>query len=235
MNNLSVAEMLNIWEHGLHQPPIERALILLSAAFPDMLPGTLLELSIGQRDWMLLRIREHLFGSQLVNTATCPECNEQIEWENKVTDFMVQTDTPEFFEFQENDYLIRFRLPNSLDIAAVTHVDAPETSQRVLVARCLLQAEYSDSECAIDDLPEEIVQKLMREIEESDPMAEIRIRLTCPACSHDWDVLFDITSFLWTEINDWAVRMLQTVHKWLDRAGNFCPQSGTSATVLGDA
>ncbi|MEA1978379.1 MAG: phage baseplate protein, partial [Chloroflexota bacterium] len=37
--------------------------------------------------------------------------------------------------------------------------------------------------------------------------------LTCPECSHQWEVLFDIASFLWTEINNWAERTLRTVHQ----------------------
>ena len=49
--------------------------------------------------------------------------------------------------------------------------------------------------------------------EELDPQAEIKMNLTCPQCSHKWDVLFDISSFLWAEINQWAEQMLRTVHK----------------------
>jgi len=187
MNNLSAAEMLNIWEQGLHQPPGQRAIILLAAAFPDMSPDVLLELSIGRRDWLLLRIREHLFGSQFVNTATCPECSERIEWENKVADFMMQTETAESFEMQEENYFIQFRLPNSLDIAAVIHAGDTEKAQHALLARCLLNAQYSGEPCTLDQLPEPILLKLMQRIEETDPMAEIRIQLTCPECFRSWE------------------------------------------------
>ena len=65
----------------------------------------------------------------------------------------------------------------------------------------------------IDLLPESVIQALNRRIEELDPQAEVRINLCCPVCSYRWEVFFDIASFLWAEINEWAVRMLQTVHK----------------------
>ena len=65
----------------------------------------------------------------------------------------------------------------------------------------------------MDQLPDSVIRKLNQRIEVLDPQAEIRINLLCPECSHKWDVFFDITSFLWTEINDWAKRMLQMVHK----------------------
>ena len=77
----------------------------------------------------------------------------------------------------------------------------------------MLQIEHSGSSCSVDQLPKPIIEKLNQQIEALDPQAEIRINLSCPDCSHHWDVLFDIASFLWIEINDWAERMLQTVHK----------------------
>ena len=42
-------------------------------------------------------------------------------------------------------------------------------------------------------------------------LADLRIGLHCPVCSHDWVVVFDIASFLWKEIDDWAGRMLRDV------------------------
>lgn len=205
--------MLNIWEQGLHQLPLRRAVILLTAAFPEMPPDSLLELSIGQRDGLLLRLREMLFGPRLVNTARCPQCGERIEWESSVTDFFVQTETAEAFELREADYLLRFRPPNSLDIAAAVNAGDAEAAQKMILTRCVLHAEQNGEECAAEELPEAVLQKLAERIEEADPMAEIRLQLDCPECSHGWEAIFDICSFLWAEINDWAERMLRTVHK----------------------
>jgi len=46
---------------------------------------------------------------------------------------------------------------------------------------------------------------------EADPRAEITIRLTCPACSHEWDLLFDIADFFWTEIAAKGHRLLREI------------------------
>jgi hypothetical protein len=45
-----------------------------------------------------------------------------------------------------------------------------------------------------------------------DPQAETLIDFTCPACSHCWSRIFDIGSFIWTEITLAAKRLLRTVH-----------------------
>jgi hypothetical protein len=49
-------------------------------------------------------------------------------------------------------------------------------------------------------------------MEASDPVARIELALTCPSCDQVWSSLFDIASFLWTEVDAWARRTLRDVH-----------------------
>ena len=72
---LTAADLLNVWERGLTQSPVQRALALL-AACADTPVDTLAQLSIGQRDARLLTLREWAFGSQIVGVASCPGCGE---------------------------------------------------------------------------------------------------------------------------------------------------------------
>ena len=45
-----------------------------------------------------------------------------------------------------------------------------------------------------------------------DPDADVRIALECPACSCAWELHFDIVSYFWSELDDWAHRTLADVH-----------------------
>ena len=217
MDNLNAGRMLDIWEQGLHQPWLQKSLILLAAACPEMSPEELVELSIGQRDQRLLFLRERLFGSRLMNTAVCPQCSERVEWENKIMDFSLPTSQPESlpdeFDVTIEKYHFHLRLPNSLDLARVIHNDDTEKAQKQLIERCILKAECAGAECTVDQLPDHILQKIDKRLETLDPQAEIRIHLHCPECSHSWDVLFDITIFLWDELNNWAERTLLMIHR----------------------
>ena len=47
---------------------------------------------------------------------------------------------------------------------------------------------------------------------QADPMADLRLGLTCVACGHAWQSPFDTASFLWTELDAWAARILREVH-----------------------
>jgi len=221
MKTLKAEELLSVWEQGLNQPLLQRVLILLAAAFPEMQPDTLMKLSIGQRDLRLLQVRECLFGQQLLNTAVCPQCNERIEWENSTADFLAQPEsansTANEFDLDADDYTIRFRLPNSLDISAVSsnsiEIQNENKIEQHLLSRCLLKVERLGVSCDVSQLPDSIIQELNQQFDTLDPQANIHIRLNCPECSHSWDVLIDIASFLWMEVNDWAQQMLQMVHK----------------------
>jgi hypothetical protein len=216
MQNLDAEQLLNVWEQGLNRSLLQKTLILLAAAFPEMNPDTLAELSIGSRDTCLLLLRERLFGSRLVNNASCPGCGGRIEWEQDIADMVVGItglSSPQHFKLDQEGYCIQFRLPNSTDMAELEGTDNAQDAITRLLERCILSADSVGANCGIGQLPEHVVQALSQRIEELDPQAEIRINLTCPDCSHNWDVFFDIAAFLWTEIDDWAERMLRTVHK----------------------
>lgn len=223
MKSLNADELLTVWEQGLQQPLLRRALMLLAAAFPEIPADHLSKLSIGQRDGLLMQLRECLFGQTLLNTAVCPECHERIEWQNNLSDFLLSRDqiqTPlKEFDLDIGGYQLLFRLPNSLDIAAVINSNHKQDQkhyqryQQQLLSRCLLKIEQQGTGCDFEELPAAVLVSLIDHLEVLDPQADIRLNLTCPECSHVWTVLFDIASFLWTEINDWAEHMLQTVYQ----------------------
>jgi|WetSurMetagenome_2_1015567.scaffolds.fasta_scaffold98774_3 hypothetical protein len=217
MRNLNAEDILNVWEQGLNRSLLQRMLIILVAAFPEMSPDAIAELSIGSRDACLLVVRERLFGSRLINNAVCPHCAGRIEWEQEVSDIVVETavsPTAHQFSLEKDNYRLCFRLPNSVDMAGLEGNGNPAAvALKLLLKRCILSAEHAGAFCDIEQLPESVIQALNQRIEELDPQAEVRINLTCPVCSHRWEIFFDIASFLWSEINEWAERQLQTVHK----------------------
>ena len=53
---------------------------------------------------------------------------------------------------------------------------------------------------------------LARTVAECDPQADIDLELTCPACGAQWRTPFDITGFLWRELEAWAMRTLRETH-----------------------
>jgi hypothetical protein len=76
----------------------------------------------------------------------------------------------------------------------------------------VLSAQRDGADIAVAALPGEVVAAVAARMAEADPQAEVQLALTCPVCAYRWQATFDILSFFWQEINDWAQRILREVH-----------------------
>ena len=240
MRVLSASELLGVWERGLNQSPVRRALDLLTVANPEHTMTQLAELSIGCRDGLLLTLREWIFGSQIQSVATCPQCSDRLELSFEISDIRVPVVAEEkhqasllsrWFDRQQPlthrsgvvkfaDYEVQFQLPNSLDLAACLDripalnagTDNVTSPQRILLERCLLAAHHRGQKQSIDRLPPEVINAVLAQMAADDPQANVQLNLTCPSCSHQWRSHFDIVSFFWTEIQAWAIRTLREIN-----------------------
>ena len=213
MHSLSAQQILQIWEVGQGQHPIDRALTLLTFAYPDRTINDLAHLSIGQRDESLLDLRTLTLGSGLNGFATCPNCGEKLEFQVQAADLKLGDSTkppePEY-RLTVAAFELRFRVPNSLDLAAI--VSDRAIADAKLLQRCLLAATENGLAVSYDALPREVVNQLAEQVLECDPQAELLLNLSCPACQHEWQALFDILHFFWTELTVQARRLLGEVH-----------------------
>jgi hypothetical protein len=214
MQPLCAPDLLRSWEQGLSLPPHDRALLLLRCAHPEMHSDDLARLSIGRRDALLIRLRESLFGSTFSSQTDCPQCGEKLELRFGAGEILVAESERDAKQLSVNvgGYKIAYRLPNSLDIGAVIPEREVAARRRLLLQRCILSAVADDDELAVDELPNPVVESIESHMAELDPQANIEIDLSCLACRRSWLAPFDIASFLWTEINVWAKRILQEVH-----------------------
>lgn len=214
MRPLSAAQLLDAWEQGLSQPAYRRVLPLLAAVSPDSSIDTVATLTIGERDRSLLTVRQWTFGAQLAGVADCSECNERLEWLHSVADLYVeqQFDANGELSLEADGYSINFRAPNISDLAAPAGCADIATAHRALLERCVFKAQLNGQDIPASELPGEIVALIAERISKADPQADLKIDLRCPVCNANWQAIFDIESFFWSEINAWAQRTLWEVH-----------------------
>jgi len=216
MRSLSAPELLGAWERGLTQSLIQRALELLSAVYPQVSPDSLPGLSIGQRDAELLALREQLFGPEMEGVAVCPQCRNQLDLTLNARE-MRSACVPEpeaEVTLNVSGYELQFRLPNSEDLEAIADFGrngAGEAQERLL-SRCMLSAQRDGAPVACNRLPREVVDAVSDRMALADPLADIQLAASCPLCNHHWRAAFDIVSFLWSEIDSLAARLLRDVH-----------------------
>lgn len=222
MRALSASDLLEVWEQGRGKTPIEQALVILGFAFPRVPTTDLRQLTIGQRDACLLYLRELTFGSQLKGLADCPACGDRLELMFDARDLRGQT-TPLLdseaikpmraeSSFNHGAYELTFRLPTSADLTALAlQADVNQVQQGLLEA-CLTSVKKDGETVPANSLPAEVVSTLLEKMEQADPLAELTLAATCPACGHAWRIVFDIVSYFWGEIQAWAARLMHEVH-----------------------
>jgi hypothetical protein len=210
----SAVDLLNVWERGCCQSPVDRVLSLLTLGRSEAKPEDPAELKIGERDARLLELRGNVFGSHIAGRADCPACGQSIEMNFTVSELQTvpASEVPETCAAKFGKYEINFRLPNSNDLGTLTASDDIATQKRWLVRRCILNAKKDGQSFAADQLPDDMVTALSERMSELDPQGDVQLALSCPECSHRWTALLDIGSFVWSEIHAWAVRLLRDVH-----------------------
>jgi hypothetical protein len=214
MRPLLAEELLSVWERGMGQSPARRALLLLGAACPDSPIDLLASLSIGQRDALLLTLREWTFGSDLLCRAQCLHCGEQLELNLSSTELRVPSDANADGNLLLNfhGYEIAFRTPNSHDLNLLASCRDVPSGRQLLLQRCLHSIKENGETRTIEQLPTELLDTMVEQMEQRDPQANIELMLSCPVCKQDWRKLFDIESFFWKEIGAWVGRILNEIH-----------------------
>ena len=224
MRSLSASELLDIWEQGQSHQPMQRGMMLLSATCPEIAADVLEGFTIGERDAILMTLRERIFGPQMSSVITCPRCRERLELNFNVADIRTEppsqssNDTTKSDDRDDTrmlcikDYEVRFRLPTCLDLKTVAERKDAAEARRLLLQRCLVTIHRDGKNVNANELPVDVVDGVVKKMALADPQGDVCLSLCCPDCRHEWLASFDIVTFFWTEIDAWAHRVLHEVH-----------------------
>lgn len=200
------AEILSLWERGLARHPIDRALLLYAWARPDLPSSSFPDLPLGAINRTLLRLRETCFGPRIIACIDCEHCGTRMEIALDTGQLLAginEGDTPAEFEVSS----LRFRVPCSRDLAAVSgERDINAAAMKLLERCCLDRSEKMDAGFA------NMLAEAEAAMEDLDPAAEINLSLSCEDCGHSWLADFNIGTLLWDEIDVHARALLAEVH-----------------------
>lgn len=241
MRGLEARELLELHERGRGLAPARRALLLLERAEPDASVEGLATLPVGRRDARILELRERTLGGVIQTETACPACGERLELDLRSEELrgVVEEGPPApgggggtqspaggsmagsaeasssaaHVRLARDGWQLILRLPGTRDLLAVLESGGTEAD---LLARCLVEVrrdgEAVDPSRLPDDLPAGVRQAAQEAMAEADPLADLRLALTCPECAHAWSAPFDPSGFFWGEIEAWVPRLLREVH-----------------------
>ena len=211
----TAAQLIGVWERGAGQHWVDRALILLSAAYPELQRAELAALTVGERDARLLALHERLFGGALKSLAECPSCRTRLEFSIDTKDLrgsFVTGGNAAPTELLSEGIRLMFRPLSSQDLQAATLCADVTDARRVLMERCILDAQRDGERLGAADLPEGCIEDLASSVAALDGGADMLLDLECVSCRHAWRITLDIVTFLWAEISSLAKRYLNEVH-----------------------
>lgn len=213
MTEAGESQLLCAWERGAGQSNPARALLLLGACLNEGDDAQLSSMTIGARDARLLDLRERLFGPHVRCLAPCAACDDTLELNFRIGDVRAAHATNHaVYSIEAHEHLVRFRLPDSSDLLQVCGTDGAR-AERKLLERCIVAACSAGQSLEATSLPERVVTAITERMGELDAQADVVLSVSCPACGRDGEQVFDISSFLWTELDAWARRTLQDVHE----------------------
>ncbi len=198
--------LLALWEDGQALSPIDRSLVLCAWARPELDPEQLARLPLGAVNAALLQLRAAWFGSVIELELACEQCGESLETRMATGDLLANArsdDDPATVDVQG----FLFRLPDSRDLAAITHEPDIDVAALQLLQRCCT-GKTDDAGIALHALLTEAGTQL----ESADPLADLRLDVACHACGHHTPAALDPGSVLWSDVQRQARQLLEQVH-----------------------
>lgn len=203
MTTLSPARLLAVWESGARRHPIDRALLLYALAAPQVDPTSLADRSLGERNAAILGLRIALFGHRLAAWIDCSHCGERMEFE---FDPAQLPEPPNGAPMPVRVGAYRFLPPTSRHLAIAAGSNDSETATLALMRACL------DGDAPSDDILSGLIDAAGEALDAADPWADIALDLPCPACGAAMSASFDITAYVWDELDTRARALLDDIH-----------------------
>jgi hypothetical protein len=199
------AELLSVWERGSGQDPVRRALTLL-VAFHDGPARAAPRLDIGTRDVLLAGLLAGMIGDHMPGSTDCLGCGELLDLtiDIRAVAELPVIDAGAWTSVKVGEQMVRYRLPTSEDLLAVTGLP-PLQAHADLLRSCL--------GLGPDEVPDPGVEAAVdAAMEAFAPAGAIDLIVRCPECGLQSAVPLDVPALLWSKVESEASGLLRDVH-----------------------
>lgn len=167
------------------------------------------ELTLGDREALLLHIQRLTFGDDMACTLPCPSCSKVMDFHLQAHQLILHAPEPrqqyreESFLLDATHWHVRFRLPRGADVETALHEcgGTTEAAAIALLRRCIDWVRHDGTQngeenISIASWPQQLAARISERMAELDPQAETMLQMECPACGHGFSALFDAADYL---------------------------------------
>lgn len=188
-------------------------------------------LLIADRQYLLLKLREATFGSQIQANIHCPwpSCGKKVDIDFSTNDIPVRESEDKgplytmrlsyeaaFNNNGDKHRVIIFRLPNGSDQEAISPIIAENEARAltVLLSRCIksigpIENPEEELICGLSPLAR---MEIERQMEAFAPKVELTMAADCPECGREFSIPFDLQDFFFGELRTTLDLLYREVH-----------------------
>lgn len=158
-------------------------------------------LQLGDRDYLLLRLRQMDLGDAVHQVMRCPACSNRVDVDLSISELPVRrlTQPQAAYRVQLAGTELLLRLPTGADQAAIETLALanPAAANTRLFARLVLDVDGQGApdEATVRAWPVALRSQLATWLEAHTPGPDLFLDLTCPHCRADMSYAFDLDAF----------------------------------------
>jgi hypothetical protein len=187
-------------------------------------------LLVGDRQFILLKLREETFGETVQGSVPCPwpDCGTQVGVSFSTSEVPVEESTDKGPVYtltlsreampgaDEPQRTVMFRLPNGGDQEALSPLLAENEAAALggLLARCVVRvgSDAHVDEDSVSRLSPLARQEIERQMERVAPNVDLLMEATCPECGREFRAPFDLQRFFFGELRLTGDFLYREVH-----------------------
>lgn len=190
------------------------------------------ELLVGDRQYLLIKLRQLTFGDHVDATVRCPwpDCGEAVDIDFKISEVPIKENgastplhnmelSPEAAATSglgSDELRARFRLPNGRDQEMLAPLLARNEAEALtqLLCRCIcsIGAEEHASPEQVRKLSSAARLEIERQMEQAAPGVDLTLEAKCPQCGRAFPVPFDAQDFLFGEARHGQDLLYREIH-----------------------
>lgn len=159
------------------------------------------QMHLGDRDYLLLRLRQHSLGDAVHQVVRCPACRARVDVDFNISELPVRNlaDAPAQWRASLQGKTLSLRLPNGADLQAIEALalDNPAAANTRLFARLVQSVDdgAAPTEDEVRAWPLPLRAALSQWLAEHAPGPDLYLELACPECDADISYTFDLNAF----------------------------------------